>query len=146
MLNFIIYIFMSFIIEIKNVSIYFTFITKSWRFCFCVWIWLKKKKGYDKITRYVGCHLSTVLSLSPLPPLVALPSYKTISPHLQILRKKFKERKKVTLMESVESTRLPLSDPRKSEERPQKGSTMTRKGVYAALSYMAASGSIFALL
>ncbi|CAJ1975536.1 unnamed protein product [Sphenostylis stenocarpa] len=44
-------------------------------------------------------------------------------------------------MESENNLRLPLShdDPKQSEERQRKVSTMTRKGVFAALSYMASS-------
>lgn len=38
---------------------------------------------------------------------------------------------------------LPVSDPSKGEESRSKGSAMTRKGAYAATSYMASAGSFF---
>ena len=45
-------------------------------------------------------------------------------------------------MESEKNLRLPLSDDRNQrDERQRKVSAMTRRGVFAALSYMASSGS-----
>ncbi|KAI4335686.1 hypothetical protein L6164_014310 [Bauhinia variegata] len=39
-------------------------------------------------------------------------------------------------MESEKNQKLPVSDPRQSAESQQKGSAMTKRGVYAAVSYM----------
>lgn len=45
-------------------------------------------------------------------------------------------------MEAERNQRLPLSGARQNEESHQKDAAMTKRGVYAAVSYMASAGSL----
>lgn len=51
----------------------------------------------------------------------------------------------VSAVASGDNQKLPVSDPSKSKESNIKGLAMTRKGAYAAVSYMACAGSFLFL-